>query len=979
MRERKSFDEGWAFSLCDQAEAKELWFDDSCWEKVTLPHDWAINGGFEKQAPSGEKGGFTRGGTGWYRKLFTADQTLLNQEVFLTFDGIFMNSSFWINGTLLGEYPYGYLGQTYCLTPHLKAGINLLAVRVDCQNQPQSRWYNGCGIYRHVWLTTCGPVFTALDGWHITSAFSEKYDACLQIEAPLENRSGREECVQARLSLLDPAGKEAAESSCMVSIPSDGYSCRFTLDVPSPALWSPESPSLYTAQLTLSRGDEVMDIHSTRIGIRKAEFLPGKGFYLNGKETKMKGVCLHHDCGVTGAAVNTPILRKRLQLLKEMGCNAIRTAHNPFSPEFYDLCDEMGFLVMNEFCDGWDVPKAPYDYGLYFSQWYEQDAVKFIRRDRSHPCVVLWSIGNEVHQATLETAQKLLDLFHREDPTRPVTCGVQGTSQESDELRALMDVAGYNDGGGACFIYARDHERRPNQLMIATEAPHTLQTRGFYRTQTWWRDKNQPRIEIPNLTQEEIFFDGHLLYSSSYDNCGVRVCARDSWKIQEETPYLCGEFRWSGIDYYGESNEWPARKSESGVIDSANFPKDHYYLYQSMWTSPETAPMIRILPHWTHPQLPEHTVVPVWIYTNCEEAELFLNGVSLGRKQKGDAKHLQWDVAYCPGTLEAAAYHNNRECCRTSVRTAGEARRLVLRPDHSCAYGENDTIQIDCSLTDQDGIVVPGADLPVSFAVLGDAKAVGTENGDRLDLTPLASLQRKAFHGLCALTVQTQKAAEQIDVLAAAILGTRIFSQETTVSIDTALCTLAGASCLESPEIYVTTDGTAPDHRESCRYRQPFSISETTLVQAEIYWGKNRIFCLQQLLIKGELPPVIDLAHRNKELHLSTPAGPFARQLEGLWSDGSFDFRFHPGGELTRVLDGTTEQKLGYWWYDFPVDTFEAQEYAGCGEIWFSSGEKERISLLTQEAKSLLLENGQGGLGTAYGYQTEILLQKKDS
>lgn len=979
MRQRISFDEGWKFSLSDVEEARELVFDDSCWQQVTVPHDWAVGAGFEKHAASGGNGGFARGGTGWYRKAFQANEELLDREVFLTFDGIFMNSTVWINGELLGDHPYGYLGSTYCLTPYLKKGINLIAVRVDCREQPQSRWYTGCGIYRHVWLTACRKIFCALDGCAIVTEQKDDSQACVKVAVRLENRLEREEAIQAVLTIRDSSGNKAAEASETVCVPAAGTDCSFSVCLDHPLLWSPDDPSLYGMEIKLMRGEEVLDCHTERFGVRKAEFIPQKGFFLNGKSMKMKGVCLHHDCGVTGAAVYSSILKKRLSLLKEMGCNAIRTAHNPFSPEFYDLCDEMGFLVMDEFCDGWDAPKAAYDYGLFFSEWYERDVKSFVRRDRNHPCVVLWSIGNEVHQGTTEMAQKLLDLFHREDPTRLVTCGIQGTSEASDRIRALVDVAGYNDGGGACFIYARDHERRPEQLMIATEAPHTSQTRGFYRTQTWWRDKNQPRIEIPNLTEEEIFFDGHLLYSSSYDNSGVRVCARDSWNIQEETPYLCGEFRWSGIDYYGESLKWPARKSESGIIDSANFPKDHYYLYQSMWVDPRKKPMAHILPHWTHPQLSEGTVVPVWVYTNCEEAELFLNGESLGRKRRQGKREIAWDVPYHPGTLEAAAFLDGQEQCRAQMRTAGEPCRLVLTPDHVPEFDGTDTVQVDCTITDQENTMAPKADLAVAFSVSGDAQALGTENGDRLDLTPLTSLRRKAFGGLCALTLRPQKSGRSIRVLAAAILGTRVFEEKTQISIAVSECQVAGEASAQKPvEIYFTTDGTASEHRESCRYCGPFRIEETTRIRAEIDWDGEPALVLDQVFVKGTLPPVVDLAHGNKELNLSRPAGPFSEKMEGLWSDGSFDFLFCPGGELKRVLGGADDQHLGYWWYDFPVDAFEAQEYAGCGEIWFASGEKQKISMVTQQADRLVLENEQGGLGTAYGYQKQILLYKKE-
>lgn len=428
------------------------------------------------------------------------------------------------------------------------------------------------------------------------------------------------------------------------------------LEIQEPKLWYPEEPNLYKVVTKLILDTVEIDSYETVCGIRIMDFVPNKGFFLNDKHYNLKGVCLHHDGGVVGAAVPETIWRKRIRLLKEMGCNSIRTAHNPFAPEFYDLCDEMGMFVMDEIFDGWEKPKAPYDYGLYFKEWHEKDCIDFIKRDRNHASVFMWSIGNEVHGMEVATTQKLVDLFHQYDDTRKVTCGVQGVGENSDANRAVLDVAGYNDGGGACFAYERDHEKRPEQLIITTEAPHTLQTRGYYRTQTWWRDKNLPRIEIENLTQEELFEDGYIGYASSYDNHGVRVCARDSYAFVEKLPYLCGEFRWVGIDYIGESFGWPMTKGDMGVIDTANLKKDHYYLYQSMWCDPKIAPMVHILPHWTHSNLDIGTIIPVWIYTNCDQIELFLNKKSLGKREKGTHKNLQFDVPYEEGELRAVAY-----------------------------------------------------------------------------------------------------------------------------------------------------------------------------------------------------------------------------------------------------------------------------------------------------------------------------------
>lgn len=579
------FHENWEYSNIDFEGNKEIAAQKTLFKPVTLPHDYTVENPFDKQNPSGHQGGYVRTGTLWYRKWFVWD-TRTAPTVQVLFEGVYNNSTVYLNGVQVGGRPYGYSSFTVDLSEHIRKGINLLAVRIDGTKEPSTRWFNGQGITRPVWLMLGAQVHFETDGIYVHTQYDDvKKQAALRVECRIMNRSSCREGTL-NISIKAPSGAIVAEEQLDVDLARQENILACNLNMDTPALWSCDTPELYTCQASIctkETGDT--DAAEVRFGVRSTEFRPNEGFYLNGEHTLLKGVCLHHDGGCVGAAVPGALWKKRILQLKKMGCNAIRTAHNPFDPAFYDICDEVGMMVLDEAFDGWDINKVQYGYGTIWDEWHERDLSDFIVRDRNHPSVILWSIGNEVLKMNPEITKELMGVIRRLDDTRPITAGVQQCSEVSDANRALLDVAGYNDGGGACFIYERDHEKRPEQLFIATEAPHSFQTRGFYRTQTWWRDKNQPRKEIENLTKEEIFFDQNIHYNSSYDNSGVRTCARDSWSFVEQYPYLCGEFRWTGYDYVGEAfpYTWPSKTHNFGVIDTANFPKDHYYLYQSMW------------------------------------------------------------------------------------------------------------------------------------------------------------------------------------------------------------------------------------------------------------------------------------------------------------------------------------------------------------------------------------------------------------
>ncbi|MDP6038520.1 MAG: glycoside hydrolase family 2 TIM barrel-domain containing protein, partial [Candidatus Latescibacteria bacterium] len=552
-----------------------------------------------------------------------------------------------------------------------------------------------------------------------------------------------------------------------------------------PNLWSPDHPDLYTLEQIIQIENQTIDSQTIPFGIRKIEFSPNWGLKLNGQRIKMKGACWHHDAGPVGAAVPHDALIRRFKILKAMGCNAIRTAHNPFAPEFYNLCDQFGFMVMNEAFDGWDTPKADHDYGNYFNDWWERDLGDFIRRDRNHPSVVFWSIGNEVRKPTSKVQKQLVDLCHTLDPTRPVTQGgLDPTRGMKEELKEdFLDIVGLNGNGEEVNALERFHERGENRCVVGTEMPHTYQTRGVYRTKTHWRRRDFPapwelRNSIPwekfedrvfpiaDLSPEEIFIEEtqNQYYQSSYDNASVRISARQCWQRTRDFDFMIGEFRWGCFDYLGETNFWPSRFANFGVIDICGFPKDIYYLYQSMWTA---EPMIHLLPHWTHPGK-EGIKIPIVAYTNCESVELFLNNENLG-EQKYKDEQLVWQVPYTPGTLRVEGKVNGTVVTSKTVKTANEPSGICITPDKTqCKANQTDIVHLEIDIVDANGTLVPQADHLIHFTIDGPAKLIGVDNGDPLDLSPYKTPERKAFRGKCLLIVQMTDQTGKITITAQA-------------------------------------------------------------------------------------------------------------------------------------------------------------------------------------------------------------------
>jgi len=775
MRSRNNINADWKFNLGEQGRELYLDFDDSGWRELSLPHDWSVEAQAKPENPAGAGGGFFPGGLGWYRKELSVPADLGSQHMLIEFDGVYMNSEVYCNGKLCGVRPYGYSSFCYDLTPHIKAGEKaLIAVRVDNSRQPNSRWYSGSGIYRHVYLTIASP--TRVDHWgtSITTPEVDESSAMLQCVTTLTNDQLQEQAVQVEIALLDQSGKVIAEKakSDLQLMPEAKGVCELKLEVTDPKLWSPENPYLYTLQTTVTKNLEVLDIVETPCGIRTIRFDAQEGFFLNGKSMKLKGVNEHHDAGCLGAAVPDDVVRHRFEILKEMGCNAIRVAHNPASPTFLDLCDEMGFMVVEDAFDEWRDGKTPFGYQLYWDQWWEKDLVDMIRRDRNHPSIVMWSVGNEIKEVRsgnpvgLPIMKALQEVCHREDPTRPMTCGCCDTRKTlAAGYQEFMDIVGYNGGGGSCFDYEKDHEKYPEMVIFASEVPHSLETRGVYRTRTWYRDlkrnPNLEKIDVPHYTEEEVFkdFDDH--YQSSYDNAQVRISAIDSWRLTKDLPFMCGEFRWTGFDYIGECYGWPAKSWNFGVIDLCGFPKDAYYFYQSQWTE---EPMVHILPHWSWPGL-EGKTIPVMVYSNCEEIELFYEGKSLGIQKMGEEMVLRWDVEYQPGQIKAIGRRSGADVAESSHVSAGPAVGLKLSSRTLQINGQGvGYAQVELRVVDALGHLVPGVNPELTWSCSGAGKIIGLENGDPIDSTHYRSMSRKAFHGMGMAMVQSGLESGEIKV-----------------------------------------------------------------------------------------------------------------------------------------------------------------------------------------------------------------------
>lgn len=791
VRENVDFTEGWKFYLGDDSIAYNAQYDDAKWRILDLPHDWSIEADFSLKNPATPGGGALPGGIGWYRKDFVVDKSDEGKNVYIDFDGIYWNSKVWINGHLLGERPNGYISFRYDLTPYIKVGErNVIAVRVDNSKQPNSRWYSGSGIYRNVRLVTTNALHVDLWGTYVTTPTVTKDNAEIKIETNIKNSSDLSQTFELYSILIDKDGKEIARINNSESVGiGENISMNQSLKVSNPILWSIDNPYLYKIVTRIEQNGKVVDEYETPLGIRYFSFDPNKGFFLNGESIKIKGVCNHHDLGFLGAAVNTRAIERQLEILKEMGCNGIRTSHNPPAPELLDLCDKMGFIVMDEAFDMWRKKKSPYDYSQYFPEWHERDLTDLILRDRNHPSIFMWSIGNEILEQwshinadTLDLQQanmvlnfantlnkkdidakelhvnslltiKLADIAKKLDPTRPITTGNNETEPSNHIFRSgAMDIIGFNYHENNWVNF---HEKFPNQKLIITESTSGLMSRGYYEMPSDSMNIWPERWDKP--------FDRPVHHCSSYDNCHVPWGSthEDTWRLVKNYDHISGVYLWTGFDYLGEPTPfwWPSRSSYFGVIDLAGFPKDIYYMYQSEWTNKD---VLHIFPHWNWK---EGQTVDIWAYfNNADEVELFLNGLSLGKKAKEkDVYHVFWRVPFQKGTLKAVSYKDGKEVLTREVKTTGDPISIKLTADRQTIKADGKDLSfITVEALDAEGNPVPVADNLINFTIEGDGFIAGTDNGDPTDPNSLKRPSRKLFSGKALAVVQSHKKAGKI-------------------------------------------------------------------------------------------------------------------------------------------------------------------------------------------------------------------------
>lgn len=745
-RQTLSFDPDWRFLKADAPGAERPAFADGSWRTVAVPHDWALEGSFDPNAPEGGAGAFLPTGVGWYRKHFSLPAGDAGRRVFVDFDGVMANSDVWINGALLGHRPYGYVSFRYELTGHLQFGPgreNVLAVRADNSSQPASRWYAGAGIYRHVRLVVTAPIHLGHWATVVTTPQVLVQRALVRVRASVVNQSAAPRPVSAQVTLLGPDGQAVGTAQTAPQTVPAGAARDFPLEIPvaSPRLWNVEQPNVYRAVTRVRVGSTVLDEESVPLGIREFHFDPDTGFWLNGKNFKIKGVCLHGEVGALGVAVPLSAWRRRLAALKSLGVNAIRTAHAPPAPEFLDLCDQMGFLVMDEMFDAWTVAKNPYDYHLYFRDWSQIDTRDTVQRDRNHPSIILYSAGNEIHDtpnALLANGilKSLLAVFHQNDPTRPVTQALFRPNASHDYengLADLLDVVGQNYREPEILAA---HAQKPTRRIIGTE-------------------------------------NGH---------------APAAWRALRDNPPYAGQFLWTGVDYLGESRRWPVVGSASGLLDRTDTPRARAFQRQSWWSD---APLVRIarvqaardvvpggaaalrVPgqflDWTPRAAGPHTE-NVEVYSNCASVELTLNGKSLGAQARpADDSPRRWRVAYEPGTLRAVGTDGGRAVAADELHTAGAPARIVLDSDRDALADDWDDVgYVRATVVDASGVRVPDAADLISFKASGPGVVAAVDNGDVAGHEPFQASQRHAYEGVAFAIIRATAASGTISLTASA-------------------------------------------------------------------------------------------------------------------------------------------------------------------------------------------------------------------
>ncbi|MEN3325048.1 beta-galactosidase GalB [Mariniflexile soesokkakense] len=759
-------------------------FDDNTWENIDLPHDWAIKGPFQ-EGPNAEVGGgmgrLPSNGIAWYRRKIDITKTDKNKSIYLDIDGAMSYSIVWLNGYLVGGWPYGYNSFRLDLTPYINfEGENQLAIRLDNPNH-SARWYPGGGIYRNVWLTKTNKIHVSHWGTKVTTTNVSIKSAKVNFKVTVENNSNSDSEIETITKIHNFNSGKIGDSVAIIeksnTIISAGSSKTIngSVSIENPQLWGPppsQTPNLYKAVTSIMQNGIIIDEYETIFGIRDIKLDPNQGILVNNELIKIKGVNEHHDLGAIGAAFNVRAAERKLEILKEMGVNAIRMAHNPPAPELLELTDKMGFLVIDEIFDSWERKKTPHDFHLIFPDWYEADARAMVRRDKNHPSIIIWSYGNEVGEQYTDEAgaaigKALSDIVKEEDPTRPTTSAMNWAKSDMP-FPEVMDIISFNYQGEGIrqdpiFDNVKDriktkpqyepyHKKFPNKVILSSETASAASSRGVYLfpvsdlTSSPIRDGMGGDSKIKQVSSYE-------LYAVDFGSSADKVFAS-----LDKHPYSAGEFVWTGFDYLGEPTPYyNSRSSYNGIIDLAGFPKDRYYLYQSKWRP--NFPMVHILPHWNWPNR-IGKITPVHVFTSGDEAELFLNGTSLGRKKKGKFEYrLRWDnVKYQTGELKVIAYKNGKEWAKNTVKTTQEASNIVANADRYMIDADGkDLSYITVKTTDEEGLVVPTANNLIEFSIEGPGEIIATDNGDASDLMAFNSKIRHAFNGLCLAIVRPKK------------------------------------------------------------------------------------------------------------------------------------------------------------------------------------------------------------------------------
>ena len=798
-RKVEDFNFGWKFILGDNPQYAFKDYEDSLWRPLHLPHDWSIEGEFSKDNPSTASGGALPGGIGWYRKAFEYPEIGKDidgnplKRVYIEFDGVFMNSTVFINGHNLGTRPYGYSSFRYELTPYLKAGgKNVIAVRCDNSDQPNSRWYAGCGIYRDVRLVTTSDLAVDYNGTFVTTPEISAESCSVQLEARLLSRLDKDN-VELRTSILSPSGRKLVREKSRLSLSAGENTVSRSLSLRNPKLWGPGHPELYTLRVELYSDGELKDCYDTRFGVRSISWDADKGFFLNGENLKLLGVCLHHDMGCIGTAVHKRALERELGMLMDMGVNAIRTSHNPPSPVLLELCDEMGLLVMDEAMDMWRKRKTRYDYARFFDEWHVRDVQDFIIRDRNHPSVVMWSVGNEIieqsdtrddmiENLSAEEANLLLNFIHslggndgsennpnvlltkhmvdlvkQLDTTRAVTAGCNGVWPGNNLLRSgALDVYGFNYHPqlyDSCRVWF------PGKPLIGSETASALNSRGVYLQPS--TKKQLLPGNVYGVHNPENWGEGQpeSHQCTAYDVCSAPWANthEDAWVAVRDRDFIAGTFLWTGFDYLGEPTpyDWPSRSSYFGVFDLAGFPKDAYWMYKSEWTDETT---LHLFPHWNWEP---GRKIDIWAYyNNADEVELFVNGKSMGRKSKtDDVLHVQWnEVPFEAGKIEAVSYRDGNEIARDARYTTGEPVTLKLTADRKTIDADGyDLCYVTVEAVDAGGLEVPTACDMLEFSVEGCGELYGVDNGNAADTLSLKGSRKALFNGKALAVIRSKK------------------------------------------------------------------------------------------------------------------------------------------------------------------------------------------------------------------------------